>query len=158
MGKSGVYRPRKILGFEVWILREYAQSFFLAQKSNQNTWFSATLVFSLVFRWFSAVSPTLCTVVSKKTKLSCFGGFFFLGFLNPSNCLVFLELFTCCNKDKIEILLFIYIFSKLYITKKILNISVTVKYIFCKQTNKVPPPPTIFSIHNTQNPPNLFYL
>jgi hypothetical protein len=48
----------------------------LAQKSNQNTWFSATLDFSLVFRWFSAVSPTLCTVVSKKTKRSCFGGFF----------------------------------------------------------------------------------
>jgi hypothetical protein len=55
--------------------RGYAQFFFLAQKSNQNTWFSATLDFSLVFRWFSAVSPTLCTVVSKKTKLSCFGGF-----------------------------------------------------------------------------------
>jgi hypothetical protein len=32
------------------------------------------------FRWFSAVSPTLCTVVSKKTKLSCFGGFFSLVF------------------------------------------------------------------------------
>jgi hypothetical protein len=32
------------------------------QKSNQNTWFSATLVFSLVFRWFSAVSHTLCTL------------------------------------------------------------------------------------------------
>ena len=44
---------------------------------------------------------------------------FFLGFLNPSNCLVFLELFTCCNKDQMEILLFIYIFSKLYIAKKI---------------------------------------
>jgi hypothetical protein len=56
------------------VLREYAQTFFLAQKSNQNTWFSATLVFSLDFRWFSAVSPTLCTVVSKKTKLSCFRG------------------------------------------------------------------------------------
>jgi hypothetical protein len=56
------------------------QSFFWAQKSNQNTWFSATLVFSLVFRWFSAVSPTLCTVLSKKTKLSCFGGFFSLVF------------------------------------------------------------------------------
>ncbi len=61
-------------------LRGYAQFFFLAQKSNQNTWFSATLDFSLVFRWFSAVSPTLCTVVSKKTKLSCFGGFFSLVF------------------------------------------------------------------------------
>ncbi len=57
------------------IQRGYAQFFFLAQKSNQNTWFSATLDFSLVFRWFSAVSPTLCTVISKKTKLSCFGGF-----------------------------------------------------------------------------------
>jgi hypothetical protein len=56
--------------------RVYAQLFSLAQKSNQNTGFSATLDFSLVFRWFSAVSPTLCTVVSKKTKLSCFGGFF----------------------------------------------------------------------------------
>jgi hypothetical protein len=44
--------------------------------------------------WFSAFSPTLCTlfctVVSEKTKLSCFGGFF-LGFFNLSNCLVFLE-------------------------------------------------------------------
>ena len=57
---------------------------FLAQKSNQNTWFSAALDFSLVFRWFSAFSPTLCTVISKKTKLSCFGGFLskqLLGFL-----------------------------------------------------------------------------
>jgi hypothetical protein len=62
------------------VQREYAQTFFLAQKSNQNTWFSATLVFSLVFRWVSAVSPTLCTVLSKKTKLSCFGGFFSLVF------------------------------------------------------------------------------
>jgi hypothetical protein len=49
---------------------------FLAQKYNQNTWFSATLDFSLVFRWFSAVSPTLCTIIFKKTKLSCFGGYF----------------------------------------------------------------------------------
>ncbi len=61
-------------------LRGNAQSFFLAQKSNQNTWFSATLVFSLVFRWFSAFSLTLCTVVSKKTMRSCFGGFFSLVF------------------------------------------------------------------------------
>ena len=61
-------------------LRGYAQFFFLAQKSNQNTWFSATLDFSLVFRWFSAFSPTQCTVVSKKTKLSCLGGFFSLVF------------------------------------------------------------------------------
>jgi hypothetical protein len=60
--------------------RVYAQTFYLAQKSNQNTWFSATLVFSLDFRWLSAVSPTLCTVVSKKTKLSCFGGLFSLVF------------------------------------------------------------------------------
>jgi hypothetical protein len=60
----------------------------LAQKSNQNTWFSATLVFSLVFRWFSALSPTLCTVVSKKTKLSCFGGFFSLGGLFKSKQLL----------------------------------------------------------------------
>ncbi len=46
----------------------------------KNTWFSATFVFSLVFHWFSAVFPTLCTVVSKKTKRSCFGGFFSLVF------------------------------------------------------------------------------
>jgi hypothetical protein len=64
----------------VRLQRVYAQFFFLAQKSNQNTWFSATLVFSLDFHWFSAVSPTLCTVISKKTKLSCFGGFFSLVF------------------------------------------------------------------------------
>jgi hypothetical protein len=49
---------------------------FLAQKSNQNTWFSVTLDFSLVFPWFSAFSPILCTVVSKKPKFSCFGRFF----------------------------------------------------------------------------------
>jgi hypothetical protein len=48
----------------------------LAQKSNQNTWFFATLDFSLIFRWFSAVSPTLCTVLSKKSNVSCFGGLF----------------------------------------------------------------------------------
>jgi hypothetical protein len=53
----------------------------LAQKSNQNTWFSTALDFSLGFRWFSAFFPTLCTVLSKKTKLSCFGGFFSLVFL-----------------------------------------------------------------------------
>ncbi len=47
-----------------------------AEIQPKNTWFSATLDFSLVFRWISAFSPTLCTVVSKKTKLSCFGGFF----------------------------------------------------------------------------------
>jgi hypothetical protein len=28
------------------------------------------------FPWFSAFFPTLCTVISEKTKLSCFGGFF----------------------------------------------------------------------------------
>jgi hypothetical protein len=60
--------------------RVYAQSFFLAQKSNQNTWFSTTLDFFLDFCWFSAFFPTLCTVLSKKTKLSCFGGFFSLVF------------------------------------------------------------------------------
>jgi hypothetical protein len=68
---------------------------FLAQKSNQSTWFSATLVFSLVFRWFSAVSPTLCTVVSQKTKLLVFANFFpwffkskqLLGFLGVVNML-----------------------------------------------------------------------
>jgi hypothetical protein len=35
----------------------YAQSFYLAQKSSQNTWFSATLDFSLVFRWFLLSPP-----------------------------------------------------------------------------------------------------
>ncbi len=64
--------------------RGYAQFFFLTQKSNQNTWFSATLDFSLVFRWFSAVSPTLCTILSKKSKVSCFGGFFSLVFKNQA--------------------------------------------------------------------------
>jgi hypothetical protein len=48
----------------------------LAQKFNQNTWFSATLDFPLVFRWFSAFSLTLCKVVSEKTKPSYFGGIF----------------------------------------------------------------------------------
>jgi len=56
--------------------RVYAQSFFWHRNSNQNTWLSATLDFSLVFRCFSAFSPILCTVVAKKTMLSCFGGFF----------------------------------------------------------------------------------
>ncbi len=41
---------------------------FLAQKSNQNTWFSATIDISLAFPWFSAFFPTLCTVISKKTR------------------------------------------------------------------------------------------
>ncbi len=54
--------------------------FFLAQKSNQNAWFSTTFDFSLYFRWFSAFFPTLCTVLFKKTKLSCLGGFFSLVF------------------------------------------------------------------------------
>jgi uncharacterized phage infection (PIP) family protein YhgE len=73
----------------------------LAQKSNQNTWFSATLDFSLVFCWFSAFSPTLCTVVSKKTKLSCFGGFF-----SPKQLLGFLGEVYMLKQDQIEILLF----------------------------------------------------
>ncbi len=77
---DGSFLTPKKSGKKSALLRGYAQSFFLAQKSNQNTWFSATLVFSLVFHWFSAVSPTPCTVVFKKTKLSCFGGFFSLVF------------------------------------------------------------------------------
>jgi hypothetical protein len=68
----------------------YAQSLFLAQKSNQNTWFSGTLDFSLVFRWFSAFSPTRCTVLSKKSKVSCFGGFFSLVFKNQA-----IDWFSC---------------------------------------------------------------
>ncbi len=52
--------------------------FFGAEIQPIKTWFSATLDFSLVFPWFSAVYPTLCTVVYKKTKTSCFGGFFSL--------------------------------------------------------------------------------
>jgi hypothetical protein len=52
---------------------------FLAQKSNQNTWFSVPWI-SIVFCWFSAFSPALCTFVSKKTKLSCFDGFFSMVF------------------------------------------------------------------------------
>ncbi len=39
------------------------------------------------------LSPALCIVVSKKTKVSCFGGFF-PWFLKPSNSLVFVELLT----------------------------------------------------------------
>ncbi len=57
-------RPTAAYGDFECVLREYAllPSPFLAQKSNQNTWFSATLDFSLVFRWLSAFSPTLFTV------------------------------------------------------------------------------------------------
>jgi hypothetical protein len=50
----------------------------------KNTWFSASLDSSVVFCWFSAFSPTLCTVVSKKTKVSCFADFFPFGFLNQA--------------------------------------------------------------------------
>jgi hypothetical protein len=57
-----------------------AQSFLLAQKSNQKTWFSTTLDFSLDFRWFSSPPYAHCTVLSKKTKLSYFGGLFSLVF------------------------------------------------------------------------------
>jgi hypothetical protein len=76
LGKPVLTYATKYDASSMCLKRGYAQSFYLAQKSNQNTWFSATLDFSLVFRWFSAFSPTLCTVISKKTKLSCFGGFF----------------------------------------------------------------------------------
>jgi hypothetical protein len=48
----------------------------LAQKSNQNTWFSATLVFSLVFRWFSAVSPTLAQSFLRKPSFLVLADFF----------------------------------------------------------------------------------
>jgi hypothetical protein len=70
----------------VAFLRVYAHCtvLFLSQKSNQNIWFSATLDFSLVFRWFSAFSPTLRTGVSKKTKVFCFGEFFLSIFENQA--------------------------------------------------------------------------
>jgi hypothetical protein len=49
------------------------------------------LDFSLVFGFDFLLSPPPCIVVSKKTKVSCFGGFF-PWFLKPS--LIFLELLT----------------------------------------------------------------
>jgi hypothetical protein len=52
--------------------------FSLSHKSNQTTWLTATLDFSLVFHCVFCFLPHLCTVVSKKTKLSCFGGLFSL--------------------------------------------------------------------------------
>jgi hypothetical protein len=54
--------------------RGNAQSCFWRRNPTKTLGF--LLPFSLVFRWFSAVSPNLCTVVSKNTKRSCFGGFF----------------------------------------------------------------------------------
>jgi hypothetical protein len=66
---------------------------FLAQKSNQNTWFSTILDFFLDFRWFSAFFPTLCTVLSKNQAF-LFWRIIFRGFLNPSKCLIFLDLFS----------------------------------------------------------------
>jgi hypothetical protein len=68
----------------------YSQFFFLGQKSNQNTWFSATLDFSLVFRWFSAFSATLCTVFLRKPSFRVLADFF-PWFLKTSHLLAFLE-------------------------------------------------------------------
>jgi hypothetical protein len=87
---------------------------FVAQKSNQNTWFSATLDFSLAFRWFSAFSPTHS--VFKKTKLSCFGRFF-PWFLKTKQLLGFLEV----------------VLIKVEHSKE--NIQISVRYSFYKQTN-----------------------
>jgi hypothetical protein len=79
--------------------------FFLAQKSNQNTWFSATLDLSLVFRWFSAFSPTLCTVVSKQTFLVLAG--FFPWFLKSKQLLSFLGVVCMLKQGPKKFLLFI---------------------------------------------------
>ncbi len=94
--------------------------------------------FSLVF----CCLPHPCTVFSKKTKLSCSGGFFF-GFLNPSNCLVFLEFITCWNKDQMEILFFYLYLIKVEHSKE----DIQTYHSFCKETNKVPPPSSLYIAH-----------
>ncbi len=52
------------------------QSPFFAQKSNQNTWFSATLDFSLVFRWFLLSSPPFAQSFLRKPSFLVLADFF----------------------------------------------------------------------------------
>ncbi len=80
----------KCLFFGLFLSRGCTHSPVLAQKSNQNTSFSATLDFSSVFRWFSAFSPTLCTVVYRFLVVASF----LLWFFKTKQQLGFLKLFT----------------------------------------------------------------
>ncbi len=78
----------------VLTLRGNAQSFFLAQKPNQNTWFSATSVFSLVFRWFLLSPPPYAQSFPRKPSVLVLADFF-PWFLKSKQLLGFLELFAC---------------------------------------------------------------
>jgi hypothetical protein len=114
---------------------------FLAQKSNQNTWFSATLVFSLVFRWFSAVSPTLCTVISKKHKLSCFGGFFPLVFKIQATAWFSWSFLHAAIRPNGNITFYLYLF-KVYLAKKIFEHFSDSEIQFLQTNKQSPPPPS----------------
>ncbi len=76
--------------------RRFTVGFFRALIQTKDLVFS-TLGFFPDFAWFSAFSPTLLTVISKKTKCLSFTHFlvwFLCGFTNPSKCLVFFRLVT----------------------------------------------------------------
>ncbi len=60
--------------------RVYEQSIFWRRNPTKTLGFLLPWISPWFSVGFSAFSPTLCTVVSKKTKLSCFGGFFSLVF------------------------------------------------------------------------------
>jgi hypothetical protein len=62
----------------IWlhVLRVYAQSCFLALKSNQNTWFSATLDFSLVFVGFLLSPPPYAHTFLRKPSFLVLADFF----------------------------------------------------------------------------------
>jgi hypothetical protein len=60
-------------------------SFFLAQKSNQNTWFSATLDFPWFFVGFLLSPPPYAQLFLRKPSFLVLADFFPWFFLNPSN-------------------------------------------------------------------------
>jgi hypothetical protein len=98
--------------------RGYAQSSLWRRNPTKTLGFLLPWFFPWFFVGF-LLSPPPYAQSFLRNQAFLFWRIFFLGFLNPSNCLVFLELLTFCNKDQMEILLFIYIFSKLTIAKKI---------------------------------------
>jgi hypothetical protein len=82
-------------------------SLFLAQKSNQNTWLSDTLDFSLVFRWVSAFFlPYAHSQSFLRNARFLVLADFFLNFLKTRQLLGFLGFVYIWNEGQTDIFLF----------------------------------------------------
>ncbi len=81
------------------IQRVYAQSFFWRRNPTKTLGCLPPWISPWFFVGF-LLSPPHSMQRKPSSKLSCFGGFFSLGFLNPSNCLVFLELLQAETRTK----------------------------------------------------------